>query len=198
MIRLGAALIILSILVLVVSLVVPGALAPLAPLYCEPGERLTGEVTSVGSLRRTTVGTTYACVDSFGERRSVTENVSVSATIAFVAMLFAGMALVGAGAARAPSRRADIRANPREKRKNDDGEIPLPTPPDSQVGVPAGIVVVHSALTAMLDDLSGSVAQGRRTPLADVLRQLEDARAQGLITVDEYQKLRQEALDKLV
>ena len=39
---------------------------------------------------------------------------------------------------------------------------------------------------------------GSKRTLADTLRQLEDAHTQGLINDDEYQKLRQEALDKLV
>lgn len=53
-----------------------------------------------------------------------------------------------------------------------------------------------------VDDLKSgnyqlNAAQSKRT-LAETLRQLEDAHTQGLISDDEYQKLRQDALDKLV
>ncbi len=53
-----------------------------------------------------------------------------------------------------------------------------------------------------VDDLkSGNYVlngQGNKRTLAETLRQLEDAHTQALISDDEYQKLRQEALDKLV
>ena len=73
---------------------------------------------------------------------------------------------------------------------------------DLQKGLQHG-VIRFGGQEIHVDDLrSGNyqvnAGESSKHTLADTLRQLQDARDQGLIDSDEFGRLRQEALDKLV
>ncbi|NWF67663.1 MAG: SHOCT domain-containing protein [Chloroflexi bacterium] len=142
----------LSAAVMGVSLLLPDAMTPFSSFFCEPGERLQGELWMSSSETRSSVGTSYVCIDENGGERSATGTVRRDTTILFLALLFAGFALGFV---------ALWNSTPSRKRKN--------APP------------AHSSMPS---------------DLSTALGELEQARAKALISEDEYQRLRQQILER--
>ena len=221
MAKLGVVMIVLSIIVLVTSLILPGAYAPLASLYCQPGEHLGGDVTSMGSARKSVVATNYTCVDAQGNTHDVTENVTVSTTVAFVLLLLGGMAVTALGGLRASNKMSEEKLNsgattagqPQVTTTNGTtvvtwgnqtagGQTAGAVAEEMMAGLQRGVIRFGGQEIPITDLKSGTynaqALTGGQHTLAETLRQLEDAHTQGLITDDEYQRLRGEALEKLV
>lgn len=100
MIRLGIAFIILAVLAMLIPLLFPGLMSPFAPLYCQPGERLNGELSDDPAVQETTGALVYQCVNSDHQARLVTGSVVGSAVSAFVVLLILGVVVVIWGVAR--------------------------------------------------------------------------------------------------
>jgi len=216
MAKLGVLLIIFSVIYLVVTIFSPDIVAPLAPLYCPAGQKLKSQTVTYSSHPgETDLNNYYHCVNSDNIVQSdVSAPVTITVMGGFVVFLLAGIALTTFGARKL---RVSMRTNSTyvystsnssgnmggvtnwNTRANAANEQVLS---DLQAGLKQG-VIRFGGQEIHVDDLrSGNyqmnaMSDSKRT-LADTLRQLEDAHTQGLINDDEYQKLRQEALDKLV
>lgn len=160
MTRIGIALIIISILFMLASLLLPDTLAPLSPLFCEDGETLGGQVIASGNLRRSTVGTSYWCTDKNGNQRNVNDSVIAGTTIIFLALFFVGMGVASVGYSISQK-----------------GKAAVPT------STPSPAFTLENRIDAS-------------TGLTDALKDLEDSRAAGLISEDEYQRLRQKVMER--
>jgi len=216
MAKLGVLLIIFSVIYLLVTIFSPDIVAPLAPLYCPAGQKLKSEsVTYSSHPGETDMNNYYHCVDSDNVVKSdVSAPVTITVMGGFVLFLLVGIALTTIGARKARvSMRTDstylystsapggntggvTNWNSRANAANDQMLS------DLQAGLQRG-VIRFGGQEIHVDDLRAGNYQmnampGSKRTLADTLRQLEDAHTQGLINDDEYQKLRQEALDKLV
>lgn len=167
---------------------------PKAEELCEPGERV---VTEEGPPSRTVGGTwgrpvTVFCVDAEGNRREVTgEFVSdllgqtfqgipaflggLGLTMCFSSLIVVGIILLIIGMVAS--------------RRRQPGVVMVGGIPDVQT----------SDRSASVMDVSRYVQQTGSSggDLAAKLRQLEDARAKGLISADEYDRLRQQILDSM-
>lgn len=151
----------LSGVVMCASTLLPMTLAPFSSFFCQDDEQLTGEVWTAGNEMRSSVGTTYLCVDKNGNERAVTPSVVSKTTTVFLVLMFGGMGLLGLAGWHSVK---TTPATQKAKRKND-----------------------QAANADTADDNSG---------LTEALRELEESRAAGLITEDEYQQMRQKVMER--
>ena len=177
----------------------------LSGIVCEENEKLTQQtgayVGEYGSSTGLTVNgreTAFYCVGLEGERRSVTGETTLIIGGGFAVPLVLSIILMIVGIARAAS------SATRSIYSSFGGVTPLGTPgvsvysmssntPYSRDTVPPEVLSqVNSALDhAGLSQISGGGSFSER------LRQLEDARKQGLISQSEYNNLRQSILDSM-
>jgi hypothetical protein len=168
---------------------------PKAEDLCEPGERIE---TEEGPSSRTVGGTwgrpvTIYCVDSEGSRREVTARFAgdlfgqafasmpafiggLGLSICFSSLIVVGIVLLLIGGLLT-------------RRSRQPGMVMVGGIPDVQV----------SSRQAGAVDVTRYVQQ-QSSPGGDLtakLRQLEDARSKGLISADEYDRLRQQILDSM-
>ncbi|MEO8392612.1 MAG: SHOCT domain-containing protein [Chloroflexota bacterium] len=219
MVKLGVLLIILSVAFLLVTLFSPDIIAPLAPIYCSAGQKLKSTTYTYSRPGETSSTNVYHCVNSDNiEQSDVSGPVTITVMGGFFILLAGGIGLTTLGASRASrnSRASSVVGK----------SYVLPTlDPDGNTGSVTGWTRTSNAANEkMLDDLRSGLqhgvirfggqeikvddlksgnyqmsgGQGSQRTLSETLRQLEDAHTQGLINDDEYQELRQEALDKLV
>lgn len=213
LIKIGLLLCAAAVVVMVSAALLPDLIEPFGSAFCAPGEQLRGEVWSRSTGNRTSVGTIYVCVDAAGEERNVRPQVESATTNLFLLLFFSGMGLAIFGV---------VQSNEQQKRKNEadtqvyrmgDGVTvvtqtggQLPAEMQQMVsGLLNGLergVISFGGQEIRIDDLKSGAAHvpmsTERGSLADALRQLEDAKAQGLITDTEYTRLRQEALENLI
>ena len=215
-VKLGVLLIIFSVAFLLVCIFSPDTIAPLAPIYCSAGQKLKSTTYTYSRPGETSSTNVYHCVDSDNRELSdVSGPVMLTVMGGFFILLVAGIGMTTLGASRA-SRTL--------KQQGKSYVLPTLDPNGNTVSISSWTRTSNAANAKMLDDLKSGLQQGvirfggqeihvddlkagnysmngeqssKRT-LADTLRQLEDAHTPGLINDDEYQKLRQEALDKLV
>ena len=170
------------------------AVTPTAEELCEPGETLdevrgAEEYTALEGYRRSI---RYFCVSAAGERREVTGS--------FVTGML-GEALGGIGMLSLPLLASCLCtvgifltvigflfSRRRQFRVASAGGFDFP---DQQV------YVTTTRQPRAQTPRASPTPSGASGALADRLRQLEEARVSGLISEDEYQRLRQEALDSL-
>lgn len=199
---------VLSACVTVSSLLIPTALSPFSSFFCEKDERLTGEVWTTSSVNRSSVGTTYFCVDESGNERAVTGQVMNSTTNLFLVLMFGGMGLLAVAGWQAVSKEPKA---VKSKRKNDE-EMGINQPQAFTTGdgvtvitasseIPAADITTASETTKRLFDMLNEnmplmTQSGKSFDLTDALQELEDARTKGLISEDEYQRLRQKVMDR--
>jgi hypothetical protein len=163
---LGIVACLLSCAVLGSSLLLPMALSPFSSFFCEEDETLSGEVRTIGNEVRSSTGTAYICTDKNGNERAVTSSVVAKTTNLFLVLLFGGMGLLAVGGWNAIKNAPPTN---KTKRKNDDRtdfDEPQPFTPDDKLD------------------------------LTDSLRELEEAHTAGLITEDEYQRMRQKVMER--
>ncbi len=212
MVKLGIVLILLSTAVFVAAMVFPDALTPLGPLICKSGERLTTAQSTFSIPGETSTSDSFACEDAKGNQRDVTDTVTGVAIISFMVFLLLGVAMTILGSNRA-SRKLDTHwTSPvidSHVNQNSNGSTTWSHGAtrdtdaimnDMRDGLQRGVIRIGGQ-EVHLDDLKSGAYQingGGAHTLTETLRQLEDAHTQSLITDDEYQRLRQDALDKLV
>jgi len=214
MIKLGILLIILSIIVLIGALLVPEVVKPFAPLFCKEGETLRGETGSTSTVRGTSISTAYFCVDKEGQQRRVTDQVTLATTLVFLVVFFAGLGFILGGAARLA----------RKTMRETVGTMAFGQPQVFQAGDGVTVVTSNASTTNPADETVRELMEGlkqgvirmkgmevrldhlpqgtvisepdEKFNLTDALQQLENARASGLITEDEYQKMRKKILER--
>jgi len=218
--KLGIAIILLSTLIFVILMVVPDAITPLAPLFCNSGEHLTNQQSTYSRPGKTVTTDTFLCQDANGNQRDISGNVTGATIVSFMVFLFLGIGLTTIGGGRA-SRASqskylsksyvlptlDPDGPPRQARafrtiKQDDANVLEQSSTEFANSLQNGMIRFGGQQIHVDDLKSGNyqinAGQGGKHTLADTLRQLKDANDQGLIDSDEYGRLRQEALDKLV
>ena len=210
MIKLGVLVIIAAVIFLVVPLLSPDVLKPLAPVFCGPNETLNTETSTFSMPGETRTSFYYYCVDSEGGSREITDTMTLVLMGGFIVLLLGGMLLTFVGAAR---KAKDV--------TNTVGDVV--TALQSRQGTP--VIVGDGQVGQILgNDFADLINQiktmkangqpislenlksggfhiqmgGEERTLTETLQQLEDAHKQGLISDDEFQRLRTEALDKLV
>lgn len=169
----GIGLIIISLVVMLVFL--QGADNPLVKnvmttLYCNPGETF-----GQSGVRRIS---TY-CEDGAGNRRDMNTQSVLTSIIAFTAPFMLGLVLFSSGYSAAIRKR-------------------------QQPNVISGAAVMSADLSPetaqtveqLLREMD-TMTNFPKGDLADKLRQLQTARNQGLITADEFERVRKEILNKL-
>jgi hypothetical protein len=100
MVRFGILLIVLAVLSMIIPLLLPGLMQPLGIVYCEPGERLTGELSDDPYIEETTGALVYNCVNSDHQTRLVTASVVLSSIVTFVVLLIVGVLVTIWGVSR--------------------------------------------------------------------------------------------------
>ena len=222
MIKLGIFLIIVSVVYLFVTIFSPDIISPLAPLFCPDGQKLKSETLTYSRPGETTMSNYYQCVDSDNRVLSdVSGSVMLLVMGGFFVLLAGGIGLTIFGASRVSQSKGTFarvgKSYPRPT-LDPDGP-PLQTTSfhfassrdvskvnanldDLMEGLQQG-VIRFGGQEIHIDDLKAgnyqvNAGRGSQRTLSETLRQLEDAHTQGLINDDEYQKLRQEALDKLI
>jgi hypothetical protein len=215
-VKLGVLVIFISVAYLLVCIFSPDIIAPLAPIYCSAGQKLKSTTYTYSRPGETSSTNVYHCVDSDNRELSdVSGPVMITVMGGFFILLAGGIGLTTLGASRG-SRTL--------KQMGKSYVLPTLDPDGNTVSVGGWMHTSNAANEKMLDDLksglqqgvirfggqeihvddlktgnySMNVGQGSQRTLSETLRQLEDAHTQGLINDDEYQKLRQEALDKLI
>jgi hypothetical protein len=170
-------------------------------LYCRDGETFVQDFHTQSDLRGTVRGGQIYCVDdASGQQHNVTGKAFLYAGVGFAVPFIVGLvlgmggitALTGSGV-RAVVRRASaqtaaggapmiVRVNQREMALDD-------LPPDTAD-------LIQQALGAAQHVVANRGA-ANAAPLADRLRQLQDARSANLISSEEYERLRREILDNM-
>ena len=216
--KLGVFLIIVSVAYLLVTIFSPDIVVPLGSLFCPTGQKLKSETVTYSRPGETDMNNYYHCVDSDNRELSdVTGPVTIMVMGGFVLLLLVGIILttVGARGIRTSSQTAKSYVLPLV-----DPSGPPNRSPRFQVMTSSDPNAVNANLNNIMDGLQHGVirfggqeihvddlkagnypvnlGQGSQRTLTETLRQLEDAHTQSLINDEEYQKLRQEALDKLV
>ncbi len=87
----------LSVLPMLGQTILPQLMTPFAAQFCQPGERLAGEVFVTERETGSSVGTTFVCVDDAGNERSVRGQIVRQATSLFLLLMFGGFALMVVG-----------------------------------------------------------------------------------------------------
>jgi hypothetical protein len=169
----GFALIGFAVAVLVGVLVSGASMPPIKQLmttvYCQPGETI---VQQSSRMYGNTYNITFACQTAQETRRDVTGPVTMSLIGVFVTLLFLGITFIISGAKGMVRRRIQ-----------------------SAFGSTGGFGQPFSNASRTVITLDGRTVQP--TDLTSRLKQLEEARSAGLITEDEFARLRQEILDSL-
>jgi hypothetical protein len=214
--KLGVLLIIASVAYLLVTIFSPDVITPLGSIFCPSGQKLKSTTYTYSRPGETSSTNVFHCVDSDNRELSdVSGPVTLLVMGGFFVLLAGGIGLTTLGASRVS----------RTLKQMGKGYV-LPTldPDGNTVSGMGWTRTSNAANEKMLNDLKSGLQQGvirfggqeihvadlkagnyqmnggqssKRT-LSETLRQLEDAHTQGLINDDEYQKLRQEALDKLI
>ncbi|MBI1259175.1 MAG: hypothetical protein GC204_17025 [Chloroflexi bacterium] len=222
MTKLGIFLIIAAVVYLLVTIFSPDILVPLAPLFCPSGQKLKSETITYSRPGETDMNNYYHCVDSDNRELSdVTGSVMILVMGGFFVLLGGGVGLTILGASRvARSQGGSMRvgksyvlptidpdgpplqASSFRFASSHDANAGSANLDDLMEGLQHG-VIRFGGQEIHVDELKAgnyqmNVGQGSQRTLSETLRQLEDAHTQGLINDDEYQKLRQEALDKLI
>lgn len=218
MVKLGVFVIIFSVAFLLVCIFSPDIIAPLAPLYCPTGQKLQSTTYTYSRPGETSSTNVYHCVNSDNiEQSDVSGPIMITVMGGFFIILAVGIGLttLGARGVRTSSQITKSYVLPTL-----DPNGPPNRAPSFRVMKGGDPNAVNANLNDMMDGLQHGVirfggqeihvddlkagnyqmngGQGSKRTLSETLRQLEDAHTQGLINDDEYQKLRQEALDKLV
>lgn len=209
MTRLGCSLMILA-MILMLALIVLPVIGPFrdnallmslqAAINCPPGYTFENEFnTSRPSPGTTVESATGYCISPEGQRTRLSSNEQerfiLIATGAFVIPFLLGTFVVIVGANRATKQKA------KTTRVTSFGGIDIVTMGDqirvNMPGIDEPIVVDKNATSSAKTFVMTSNLSGDSDSLANRLRQLEEARDQGLITAEEYHQLRQEILKTL-
>lgn len=179
--RLGCLLILVGILGLIVLLVLP-VLPPLeysaelddllAPLLCQPDETIQRQQYSYSTDDGQTFSMNVYCLDGDGRRRDVTDRWALISAGAFALPFMLGLILLISGLSR--------RAQPAQAAALPAVDDLLSTPP---------MVGGQPVRVSSSSPTSGGLS------LADRLKQLQDARDAGLLSAQEYERLRQDILN---
>ena len=212
MLKIGIVMLIVVVGGFVIMMVVPDAMTPLGPLFCQSGEHFINEQSTFSIPGETSTSNNYSCVNSDGQKRDINDQVMGPVIGGYLVLLFTSVILMIVGASRSSA-------------KNDKQTTSTLASP--RLSTPSGTRVSIGSTTdqgAMLEDMVSGLESGvlrfggkeiplselksgnyqhvvtanSKHTLAETLKQLKEARDQSLITDDEYQHLRQEALDKLV
>jgi hypothetical protein len=180
-----------ALLIVVVVPILPGSadnptvLNLMAVLVCQPGERASIEVLVTHDEDGTGYTPDVTCIGREGETSNQTGKLFVIGAGIFIVTLLPGILLINIGARRSRSSRKGSLSDLQEivRALNTQGTSST----------------VFSNLDAGLSsDFRGNTAQSPNTAdLVSKLKQLEQARDGGLITQQEYDRLRQEILDKM-
>ncbi|MFN8371879.1 MAG: SHOCT domain-containing protein [Anaerolineae bacterium] len=175
MARLGCLLMIVAMVALCGLVVIP-VLPPfaenetidnlLAPLICQPEETIERDQYSTRDREGTSYSMNVYCVDKDGDRRDETGRWFLFSLGGFLAPFLIGLFMLIGGANRGM----------RQFSTGDGGTTLSPT------GVPINYV--------------GTPSPKAGQSLSERLKQLDEARNQGLISADEYDRMRKEILDK--
>ncbi|MEP7293896.1 MAG: SHOCT domain-containing protein [Chloroflexota bacterium] len=222
MVKLGVLLIIFSVAFLLVTIFSPDIIAPLAPIYCAAGQKLKSTTYTYSRPGETSSTNVYHCVNSDNvEQSDVTGPITLTVMGGFCVLLAGGIGLTILGTthisrtARAssvvgksyvlPTLDPDSppnRSSSLHFASTHDQNIVNANMNDIMDGLQHGVIRFGGQEIKVADLKAGNYqmngGQASQRTLSETLRQLEDAHTQGLINDDEYQKLRQEALDKLI
>jgi len=218
-VKLGIVLILFSVAFLVVCLFSPDIIAPLAPLYCPAGQTLSSKTYTYSRPGETSSTNVYHCVNAdHVEQADVSGPIMITVMGGFFILMFGGVILTSIGGNRVT----------RARKATNNYVLSTANFGGSSSGTPSGSAGWNASANAAnqetLDNLMNGLQQGvirfggqeihvddlrsgnyqmvagqsSKHTLADTLRQLQEARDQGLIDSDEYGRLRQEALDKRV
>ena len=174
MTKLGCLVFTFSIVFLIVSLTLPQLFAPIAPLFCAPGEQLASQKVGYSTPTESGYQVQFTCVSQDGKPRNVSTEVTLAMMGVWLVLFLGGMILAGIGSSRS--------------RKNGFAQQTLTQQPTPIT--PDGYTVTAPSTVPNTTDSKRS--------LADTLHQLDDAHKQGLINDDEYERFRHDALNKLV
>ena len=157
--------------------VVPFVADTMVTVYCEaPETQITsGDRLNTGGTRNSS--SVYFCEDEDGNRREITDSVGATAAIGFIVFLFSGILLTLGGLGRMGRDR-------RAKRKI----------ARSQGGLASAGIVSEQQETVQ-NVYSTDETNNTNISLTERLQQLDDARKQGLISKQEYDRTRQSILD---
>lgn len=176
----------------------------LAALVCKPNEKLVREQYQRSDSRGTSYSMTPYCVNSERQREDVTAKWALMGMGGFLVPFFIGLGLLIWGLTRAAKRRIetqmgsafgdtgftvmDARGTIQKQISFQDGGLKI-----------NGIDIQLDSLTpekieALKQQLRSVTGQG---DLASKLKQIQDAKDQGLISSDEYDRLRQHILDDM-
>lgn len=164
--------------------------------YCEPGESIThaSRLSFSGTQNSTSV---WFCDDNEGSQREITDKIGFTAVVLFLVPFLSGMFMIFFGAWRAQSSFTKKVMSNLGVDNTDDMQI------YSMKGA-SDIKLANANISpeqrAQVNQVLQSVSSAFGTPassssLADRLKQLEDARNQGLISREEYDRTRQAILD---
>ncbi|HVU14847.1 MAG TPA: hypothetical protein VHD90_26410 [Phototrophicaceae bacterium] len=197
MMKIGIIGIFLSVIIFVAAMVDPQLMAPLGPLFCQPGETFTSQqYTSSYRPGETDTTDSFYCVNAAGDQRDVSGNVMGPVIIIYLVFLGGSVILTIIAGQRATGGRSSRSSSGSSNRFVQPTYDPQPGDANNRR------VLRFGGQDISLDDLKANyvhqASSENKHTLADTLRQLEDAHKQGLIDSDEYGHLRQEALDKLV
>ena len=222
MTRLGCLVMILAVIFFVASLATPQVFAPLAPLFCTSGEQLASDKVGYSTPTESGYQIQFTCVSKEGKPRDVSTEVTLAMTATFLVLLFGGIALTSVGATRSRNtQQTTLSSTPAVQPQLVQASTPImprvytmsttttrdpnalnPNLNDIMDGLNRGVIRFGGQEVSIADLKSGAYQHvatvDSKRSLAETLRQLEDAHKQSLINDDEYQHLRQEALDKLV
>lgn len=211
---LGVLLIIAGCLALVAVIVVP-VLPPLADnatidtalaaLLCKPNERLERELYQTRDVDGTGYSMTPYCVNSERQRENVTGKWALIGGGAFVVPFMIGLLLVIIGANTAVRQRAaSVQGMSNAFGGADYTFVSTSGTPASGVEFKDGVLKV-GGMQIKMDNLNpdqiksqmGVFSTGGSGDLTDKLRQLQEAKDNGLISSSEYDRLREKILNDL-
>ena len=206
--KLGIVLVFVVVGGFVAMMAVPGILAPLGPLFCQSGEHfVTNQSVYHPSPGETDTANGYYCVNGDGQQRDISGQLMPPIIIGYIALL-----LISLWMANTPTQKpAKSKAKQAGSLASANGSHVIPWTADDEAEMQAEIDQMPKAQRDMvrfggqevpLSKLKSGAYQhvasaDSKHTLTETLRDLSEAHTQGLISDDEYQQLRQEALDKL-
>lgn len=157
----------------------------LEPLFCKASENLVEETLVQRDLRGTVSSPRYYCENEAGERRDVTNKAVLYGIVGFVVPFLGGLFLSIAGLTGIARKGVSSALDMSRYTPGEDGTLRVG-------GIP---VRVSAAGTPSAGSSSAGASSAGSKTAAEKLREIENLRAQNLITEDEYARLRAEVLD---
>jgi len=184
----------------------------LSVLVCKPGERFVQDFHTVSDLRGTVTGGLVYCVDNENQKTEVTDLLVQRALVAFFVPFIVGLLMSILGSELIPKRRTPLVYNSGTTAFGGiepfSGTTSFITGSGRKIEIQNGVLTVNGVeiptgyhgideqfevlrqMKPVRQNTSGAKS------LTEKLRQIQDARDKGLISSEEYDRLRQHTMDE--